>query len=344
MSTTETQTPVKELHRSSDDRFIAGVAGGLGRYFDISPTFFPDRLRDPDARGRSRDPALRRRHARDPGGRSQRLDRVGGAPTATASGHGCSQAWRSSDERARVADRAGGLSPNSGFAWTLLLLERAQRYVIAQRRANDGSPPPETQAPAASPRRARRRSSSRSSGAARRSGRPSRSSPRYGVDMPLGRRARRGRDRHGIGDSSPAPRRAGAQARAQCIVGVPSPAWRSASVAKSSRPPRRARRRSDVHAVQAQPTVHRELRDVDRRPARSISAATDLARNTKVERERRDRRAPTIVVPPTSLSEVDATASAARSSVFGRQDNGVNAGSRRRASRPRSVAGMGAGP
>lgn len=42
MSTTETPAaaPLKELHRSSDDRILAGVAGGLGRYFDLSPNFF----------------------------------------------------------------------------------------------------------------------------------------------------------------------------------------------------------------------------------------------------------------------------------------------------------------
>jgi phage shock protein PspC (stress-responsive transcriptional regulator) len=42
MSTTETPAaaPPKELHRSSDDRILAGVAGGLGRYFDLSPNFF----------------------------------------------------------------------------------------------------------------------------------------------------------------------------------------------------------------------------------------------------------------------------------------------------------------
>lgn len=42
MSTTETQAaaPPKELHRSREDRLLAGVAGGLGRYFDISPNFF----------------------------------------------------------------------------------------------------------------------------------------------------------------------------------------------------------------------------------------------------------------------------------------------------------------
>lgn len=42
MSTTETQAaaPPKELHRSREDRLLAGVAGGLGRYFEISPNFF----------------------------------------------------------------------------------------------------------------------------------------------------------------------------------------------------------------------------------------------------------------------------------------------------------------
>ena len=41
MSTSETQSAaIKELHRSQDGRILAGVAGGLGRYFDIAPTFF----------------------------------------------------------------------------------------------------------------------------------------------------------------------------------------------------------------------------------------------------------------------------------------------------------------
>jgi phage shock protein PspC (stress-responsive transcriptional regulator) len=41
MSDTTTETPgVKELHRSREDRMIAGVCGGLGRYFDINPLFF----------------------------------------------------------------------------------------------------------------------------------------------------------------------------------------------------------------------------------------------------------------------------------------------------------------
>ncbi|MES2436888.1 MAG: PspC domain-containing protein [Patescibacteria group bacterium] len=29
---------MKKLHRSSNDRFIAGVCGGLGEYFSIDPT------------------------------------------------------------------------------------------------------------------------------------------------------------------------------------------------------------------------------------------------------------------------------------------------------------------
>ena len=42
MSTTDTPAadPPKELHRSRDDRLLAGVSGGLGRYFDITPNFF----------------------------------------------------------------------------------------------------------------------------------------------------------------------------------------------------------------------------------------------------------------------------------------------------------------
>ncbi|HEY3184042.1 MAG TPA: PspC domain-containing protein [Gaiellaceae bacterium] len=41
MSDTTTETPhVKELHRSREDRMIAGVCGGLGRYFDLNPVFF----------------------------------------------------------------------------------------------------------------------------------------------------------------------------------------------------------------------------------------------------------------------------------------------------------------
>jgi phage shock protein PspC (stress-responsive transcriptional regulator) len=41
MSENITHTPsIKRLERSSSDRVIAGVSGGLGRYFDLNPTFF----------------------------------------------------------------------------------------------------------------------------------------------------------------------------------------------------------------------------------------------------------------------------------------------------------------
>jgi len=31
--------PMKKLYRSSDDRILAGVAGGMGRYFNVDPLF-----------------------------------------------------------------------------------------------------------------------------------------------------------------------------------------------------------------------------------------------------------------------------------------------------------------
>jgi len=31
--------PMKKLYRSSDDRILAGVAGGIGRYFNVDPLF-----------------------------------------------------------------------------------------------------------------------------------------------------------------------------------------------------------------------------------------------------------------------------------------------------------------
>jgi phage shock protein PspC (stress-responsive transcriptional regulator) len=39
-ATTREQEPVRLLRRSRDDRMIAGVAAGLGRYFDINPAFY----------------------------------------------------------------------------------------------------------------------------------------------------------------------------------------------------------------------------------------------------------------------------------------------------------------
>jgi phage shock protein PspC (stress-responsive transcriptional regulator) len=41
MSEHTTHSPsIKRLERSSSDRIVAGVAGGLGRYFDLNPAFF----------------------------------------------------------------------------------------------------------------------------------------------------------------------------------------------------------------------------------------------------------------------------------------------------------------
>jgi len=140
MSTSETQSAsIKELHRSHDDRILAGVAGGLGRYFDISPTFF----------------------------------RIGFAILALVGGAGILlyvAAWLVipdegesdsivSEALRRRRDRPWLLAgvalvgialvsllsqadfwPNSGFAWTLLLLG-GLAIMFAQRRAVDATPP-----------------------------------------------------------------------------------------------------------------------------------------------------------------------------------------------------------
>ena len=37
---TEHATSYRELHRSSSDRMIGGVCGGLGQYFDVNPVFY----------------------------------------------------------------------------------------------------------------------------------------------------------------------------------------------------------------------------------------------------------------------------------------------------------------
>ena len=154
MSTTETTetaaAPVKELHRSRDDRYLAGVAGGLGRYFDISPTFFRIGF------------AV--------------LTLVGGAgillyvaaalviPNDGEKDSIASEALRRHRDRPwlLVGVALVGIAfvsivaqadfwPNSGFAWTLLLLG-ALAIVVAQRRTDDGSPPPDATTPAALPR------------------------------------------------------------------------------------------------------------------------------------------------------------------------------------------------
>jgi phage shock protein PspC (stress-responsive transcriptional regulator) len=150
MSTSETQTAsIKELHRSRDDRILAGVAGGLGRYFDISPTFFrigfailalvggagillyvaawlviPDEG-DSDSIVSE---ALRRR--RD---RPWLLAGVGLVAIALISLFAQADFW-----------------PNSGFAWTLLLLG-GLAIMFARRRAADHTPPDDAATPAATP-------------------------------------------------------------------------------------------------------------------------------------------------------------------------------------------------
>ena len=151
MTTTDTPTPsIKELHRSREDRILAGVAGGLGRYFDLSPTFFriafviltlvggagiliyvAASLVIPDE-GRTDSIASEalRRH-RD---RPWLLAGVALVAIAVVSLVAQADFW-----------------PNSGFAWTLLLLGGAA-IVIAQRRGNDGEPAPETGTEVRAPR------------------------------------------------------------------------------------------------------------------------------------------------------------------------------------------------
>jgi phage shock protein PspC (stress-responsive transcriptional regulator) len=150
MSTSETQSAsIKELHRSRDDRILAGVAGGLGRYFDISPTFFRIGF------------AI--------------LTLVGGAgillyvaawlviPDEGESDSIVSEALRRHRDRPWLLAGVGLVAialvslfaradfwPNSGFAWTLLLLG-VLAVVFAQRRAADGTPPDDAATPAATP-------------------------------------------------------------------------------------------------------------------------------------------------------------------------------------------------
>jgi phage shock protein PspC (stress-responsive transcriptional regulator) len=148
MSTSETQSAsIKELHRSQDDRILAGVAGGLGRYFDLSPTFFRIGF------------AI--------------LTLVGGAgillyvaawlviPDEGESDSIVSEALRRHRDRPWLLAGVGlvGIAlvslfaradfwPNSGFAWTLLLVG-ALAIVFAQRRANEGRPADDAATPAA---------------------------------------------------------------------------------------------------------------------------------------------------------------------------------------------------
>jgi phage shock protein PspC (stress-responsive transcriptional regulator) len=148
MSTSETQSAsIKELHRRRDDRILAGVAGGLGRYFDLSPTFFRIGF------------AI--------------LTLVGGAgillyvaawlviPDEGESDSIVSEALRRHRDRPWLLAGVGLVAialvslfaradfwPNSGFAWTLLLVG-GLAIVLAQRRANDGPRPEDAATPTA---------------------------------------------------------------------------------------------------------------------------------------------------------------------------------------------------
>ena len=150
MSTSETQSAsIKELHRSRDGRVLAGVAGGLGQYFDISPTFFRIGF------------AI--------------LTLVGGAgillyvaawlviPDEGESDSIVSEALRRHRDRPWLLAGVGLVAialvslfaqadfwPNSGFAWVLLLLG-GLAIVLAQRRANGGTQPDDGATPAATP-------------------------------------------------------------------------------------------------------------------------------------------------------------------------------------------------
>jgi len=151
MTTTDTPTPsIKELHRSRDDRILAGVAGGLGRYFDLSPTFFRIAF--------------------------VILTLVGGAgiliyvaaalviPDEGRTDSIVSEALRRHRDRPWLLAGVAlvGLAlvslvaqadfwPNSGFAWVLLLLGGAA-IAISQRRSGDGEPAPETGTEVRAPR------------------------------------------------------------------------------------------------------------------------------------------------------------------------------------------------
>jgi phage shock protein PspC (stress-responsive transcriptional regulator) len=140
MSTSETQSAsIKELHRSRDERVLAGVAGGLGQYFDISPTFFRIGF------------AI--------------LTLVGGAgillyvaawlviPDEGESDSIVSEALRRHRDRPWLLAGVGLVAialvslfaqadfwPNSGFAWTLLILG-GLAIMFAQRRGTDRTAP-----------------------------------------------------------------------------------------------------------------------------------------------------------------------------------------------------------
>jgi len=317
MSTTETQTPVKELHRSRDDRFIAGVAGGLGRYFDISPTFFRIGF--------------------------VILTLVGGAgillyvaaalviPEEGRSDSIVSESLRRHRERpwllAGVALVGIALVsliaqadfwPNSGFAWTLLLLG-GLAIVIAQRRTNDGSPPPETQAPAAQPRPRPPSLFLPVVGALLAAAGALALLAAVGVDIPWDVALAVGAIATGVAIVAGAATRR--RTGGLVVVGI---FLASLAIAVSAIDVRLDGPIGDRTYTPFSST------DVHRNYEMSIGdltvdlTATDLARNTEVDANV-GIGALTVVVPADVAVEVDASASAGQVTVFGRQDDGVNA-------------------
>lgn len=148
-ATTTAQAPVRELHRSRDDRVVAGVAGGLGHYFDLPPIFFrvafvvlalvggagillyaAAALVIPDAGKRDSIAVQALREHRD---RPWLLIGVGLVALATLSLIAQARFW-----------------PNGGFAWTLLILgaiaiglsQRRDAARAEEHQAVEGGPPP----------------------------------------------------------------------------------------------------------------------------------------------------------------------------------------------------------
>jgi hypothetical protein len=112
MSENITHTPsTKRLERSSEDRVIAGVSGGLGRYFDLNPTFFR-LICGPHAAGRRRDSDLPRRSSRRPR-RGQAVDR-GRLSPHDASGR-C-RSWDSASPLLRWRPSRAALAPQPASA------------------------------------------------------------------------------------------------------------------------------------------------------------------------------------------------------------------------------------
>ena len=79
---------IKRLERSSTDRMLAGVSGGLGRYFDLNPAVFRLGFVVLTLLGGAGHPRLPRGRARDPGGGRGAVDRRSGPSPSAATARG----------------------------------------------------------------------------------------------------------------------------------------------------------------------------------------------------------------------------------------------------------------